>query len=231
MPKTPRGVQRHGSTIKSIQDSIDMNTTKKLKSITLLLALAAPAAAIAESNFQTTTGAGALTATAKVDFQITIPKILFLQVGTGALYANNTAANLIDFTVPAASVGNATPISATAASGDLLNGAVTAIVRGNNGTVTLNATATGALGNGAGDTINYSEIVTTPTTLTTATVLAAPTLANGVSGNVTIPPTGKVVNRDAKWTYTYANTSIVPPGTYGGVNVNNGRVTYTASMP
>ncbi|MBL8526688.1 MAG: hypothetical protein JNL68_03290 [Burkholderiales bacterium] len=207
-----------------------MKTTNKLKTLTLLLALAAPAAAIAESTFQT--GAGALNASAKVDFQITIPKILFLQVGAGALYANNTTVNLIDFNVPAASVGNGTAIAATAASGDLGNGAVTAIVRGNNGTVTLNATATGALGNGSGDTINFSEIVTTPTALTTATVLAAPTLANGVSGNVTINPApAKVVNRDARWTYTYANSAVVAPGTYGGVNVNNGRVTYTAAMP
>ncbi|MBL8529805.1 MAG: hypothetical protein JNL68_19155 [Burkholderiales bacterium] len=207
-----------------------MKTTNKLKTLTLLLALAAPAAAIAESTFQT--GAGALNASAKVDFQITIPKILFLQVGAGALYANNTTVNLIDFNVPAASVGNGTAIAATVASGDLGNGAVTAMVRGNNGTVTLNATATGALGNGSGDTINFSEIVTTPTTLTTATVLAAPTLANGTSGNVTINPTPlKVVNRDARWTYTYANSAVVAPGTYGGVNVNNGRVTYTAAMP
>lgn len=207
-----------------------MNTTNKLKIVALLLATTAPAAAIAESNFQT--GAGALTATAKVDFQITIPKILFLQVGTGALYTNNTAVNLIAFNVPAANVGDSTAIAATAGSGDLGNGAVTAIIRGNNGTVTLNATATGALGNGSGDSINYTEIVTTATTLTTATALAAPTLANGTSGNVTINPTpSKVVNRDARWTYTYANSAIAAPGTYGGVNVNNSRVTYTAAMP
>jgi hypothetical protein len=135
-------VQQQGSTGSSIQDSIDMNTTNKLKTLTLLLALAAPSAVIAESNVQT--GAGALTASARVDFQVTIPKILFMQVG-----ASSATVNLIDFTVPAASVGNATPIAATVASGDLGNGAVTAIVRGNNGTVTPNATATGALGNGA----------------------------------------------------------------------------------
>ena len=39
------------------------------------------------------------------------------------------------------------------------------------------------------------------------------------------------VNRDAKWTYTYANAAVVAPGTYGGTNTNNSRVTYTASMP
>jgi len=212
-----------------MRESIEVKTTNKLKTLTLLLAVAAPAAAIAESNFQT--GAGSLTGTAKLDFQITIPKVLFLQVGTGALYTNNTAVNLITFNVPAANVGDGTPISATAGSGDLGNGAVTAIVRGNNGAVTLNATAVGALSNGAGDTINFSEIVTTATTLTTATALAAPTLTNGVSGNVTVPAVGKVVNRDARWTYTYANSAVVAPGTYGGVNVNNGRVTYTAAMP
>ncbi|HQR52171.1 MAG TPA: hypothetical protein PLZ79_02795 [Burkholderiales bacterium] len=207
-----------------------MNTTNKLKIVALLLATAAPAAAIAESNFQT--GSTALSATAKLDFQITIPKILFLQVGTGALYTNNTAVNLISFTVPAANVGDGTAIAATAGSGDLGNGAVTAIVRGNNGTVTLNATASGALGNGSGDSINYSDITTTPTALAGyATLLNAPTLANGVSGTITITPSGKVVNSGARWTYTYANSAIAAPGTYGGVNVNNSRVTYTAAMP
>jgi hypothetical protein len=45
------------------------------------------------------------------------------------------------------------------------------------------------------------------------------------------PPSGKVMNRDAKWTFTYLNSAVVAPGTYGGTNVNNSRVTYTASMP
>jgi len=40
-----------------------------------------------------------------------------------------------------------------------------------------------------------------------------------------------VINRDAKWTYTYLNQNVAAPGSYGGVNANNSRVTYTASMP
>jgi hypothetical protein len=43
-----------------------------------------------------------------------------------------------------------------------------------------------------------------------------------------------VVNQDAKWTFKYANTSIVPAGTYGGGgtgNTGNGRITYTATLP
>jgi len=207
-----------------------MKSSINLNSLALAVALVMPFAANAESNFQSTGGAGALTANARVDFQIVIPKILFLRVGTGTALANNATVDLITFTVPAASVGNATPIAGTG--GDLTNGVVTAVVQGNNGTITLNATATGALTNATADTINYSEIVTTAAVLTTATFLAAPTLTNGVSGNVTINPApSKIVNRDARWTYTYANSAIVPPGTYGGINVNNGRVTYTASMP
>jgi hypothetical protein len=98
----------------------------------LIISIAAMAAGLpgmvsAESNF--VTGSGTLTANANVDFRITIPKILFLQVGTGTMFANNTTINLIDFVVPAANVGNGTPVAATASSGDLNNGVVTAIVR------------------------------------------------------------------------------------------------------
>lgn len=193
-----------------------------------LLAAGLAAPAHAESSFQT--GAGALTATARVDFQITIPKILFLRVGTGSLYANDATVNLISFNMPAASVGQGA-VAATAASGDLGNGTVTAMVRGNNGNITLNATTAGAIGNGSGDSINWSEITTTAAALSTGTILTPPTLANGASANVTLTAVGKVVNQDAKWTYGYANSAIVPAGTYGGVNTNNSRVTYTAALP
>ena len=90
---------------------------------------------------------------------------------------------------------------------------------------------TGALSNGSGDSISYGQIATATASNTTATVLAHPALADGATTTISLSPVGKVVNQDAKWTYTYKNQNIVPPGTYGGVNVNNGRVTYTASMP
>ena len=188
-----------------------------------------PMLARAESNIQT--GAGALTATARLDFRITVPKTLFLQVGTGTASANDTTINLIDFVVPAPNIGDGTPIAATAVSGDLGNGTVTAKVVGNNGNVTLSSTTAGALGNGAGDTISFAQIATTAAVLTSATALAAPALVDGGSTNTTVPATGKIVNRDARWTFSFLNSAIVPPGTYGGVNANNSRVTYTAAMP
>jgi len=193
--------------------------------------VAAPMMASAESAF--TTGAGSpITASAHLDFQITIPKILFLQVGTGTNMAANATVNQIAFSVPAANVGDGSVISATAGSGDLGNGTVTARVIGNNGTVTFTSTTVGALGNGAGDTISYGQIATAAAANTSATVLAHPTLADAATTTVTLTPaSGKVINRDAKWTYTYTNAAVVAPGTYGGVNTNNSRVTSTASMP
>lgn len=196
----------------------------------LLLAAALPLTAQAESRFTTGTGTP-LTASAHVDFQITVPKFVYLRVGTGTPLATNPAINLIDFTVPAASIGNATPVAASAASGDLGNGAVTARVQGNNGNITLTSTTLGAMNNGAGDTISYAQINTAAAVLTSAVALPAPALADGATTTTTVPAVAKIVNRDAQWTYSYLNSAVVAPGTYGGVNANNGRVTYTASMP
>lgn len=203
--------------------------SRALKGLALAAAVAAPLAAHAESNFQS--GAGALNASAKVDFRITIPKVLFLQVGTGTLYANNAAVDLIDFNVAAADIGSGTSVAATPGSGDVGGGTVSARVRGNGGNVTLNVTTSGDLSNGSGDSIPWGEVSTTATPWVTGTVLPAPTLVSGAGTALTLAATGKVVNQDARWTYVYDNNALVPAGTYGGVNVNNGRVTYTAALP
>ena len=197
------------------------------KPLVAALALALPVAANAESDF--TTGAGALTANARVDFSIVIPKILYLRVGAGSALADNAAIDLISFTVPAANLGDAVPIAGTG--GDLTAGVVTARLIGNNGAVSLNVSTGGALANAAGDTIPYTQITTTVAVLTSATALAAPALANGAGTAISIPATLGIVNRDARWTYGYANANVVPPGTYGATVANNGRATYTATMP
>src|SRR3954471_24576017 len=82
------------------------------------------APARAESNF--VNGAG--TANARLNFSIVIPKFLYLQVGTGTYPTTVATIDSItfDMTSAVASIGNGTPQAATAASGDLGNGAVTA---------------------------------------------------------------------------------------------------------
>ncbi len=52
------------------------------------------------------------------------------------------------------------------------------------------------------------------------------------SANIVINASAnKPIRENAKWAFAYANTLAPPAGTYGGVNVNNGRVVYTATMP
>jgi hypothetical protein len=205
-----------------------------LQRLRLLPIVTAAAAALmpvlvhAESDIQL--GAGGLSANARLDFQVRIPEVLFLQVGTGTLNASNPAVDLIDFVVPAANVGDGNPIAG--AGGDLGGGAVTARVIGNSGDVTLTSFTGGALDNGAGDTISFNEVAATVTALTSAMPLPHPGFVDGgTSANLVVPATNRIVNRDARWTFSYLNTAPKPAGTYGGVNTNNGRVTYTATMP
>jgi hypothetical protein len=184
-------------------------------------AFAAPLLSHAESAINTTNLANA-TAAANLDFRVTVPRVLYLRVGTGTANANNIA---------------------TAVSGDLTNGAVTVRMYGNGGTINLTSTTQGYMNNGvAAQTLPWSEIgvavaalaATTPgyTNGTLAHPVLNNTLAGGVGGTPTsIVPANKLVLQEAKWTYSYQNTAVYAAGTYGGVAANNGRVTYTATMP
>ena len=67
-----------------------------------------------------------------------------------------------------------TVIAATAGSGDLGNGEVTARVIGNNGTITFTSHTVGALGNGSGDSISYAQIATAVASNTSTAAARAP---------------------------------------------------------
>ena len=203
--------------------------------------------ALAESQFVTTPAVGTQTANANLDFRITIPRFVYFRVGTGAAFgaANNTTINLIDFNIPAASVGTgvfaANGIGA-ANQGDLGAGTVTARLIANSwgATATVTATAAGALSNGAGDTIDYTKINVATFALAgvTNSLTHPATLANGATTIAATATTGtKVIERGAQWVYSYANDAVVAAGVYGqtsaalAANTNNGRVVYTATMP
>lgn len=211
------------------ETGVRMKHTTKATILGLALSCALVPLAQAESSVATG-GTGSLTTSAKLDFQVVIPRVLFLQVGTGPTntLTANTTVNGIVYNVPLASVGSGTAVAATPASGDLGDGKVTAKVVSNAGDVSLTSTTTGALSSGT-NTIPYSQI----TTATNNASLPAPVLvaAGGTSAAVSIPAVTGVVNRSAEWTYSYSNTVVVPAGTYGGVNTQNSRVTYTATTP
>lgn len=173
--------------------------------------------AVAESNFQS--GAGPLNATARLDFRVVVPKFIRFQVGSAG-----ATVDLVEFTVPAANVGDGTDIARTN------GGAVPVLLQSNSGNVSLTGTTLGQLNNGAGENISFAEILST----SSDPLFNVPTLVDGgTSAAITVTPNvgTRVINRTANWTFAYSNTNTVGAGSYGGVNVNNGRVTYTAVLP
>ena len=216
-----------------------------LAAAALVAAAALPAGtARAESTF--VNGAG--TANARLNFQIVIPKFLYLQVGTGTYPTTvGTIDTLVfDMSSAIANVGSGTAQSGTG--GDLANGAVTALVVGNNFTAasySFSATTTGALSNGAGNTISWSEIQLAAGSPSAIVVVPAATavlqhpgtvaapFADGAATTVSLAPVSKVINQAAKWTFQYKNTNVPASGTYGvnGATLNGGQVTYAIAMP
>ena len=187
--------------------------------VTALTAMALTAVAPAHADSKFTTGLGAITAAPQLDFRVIIPKFIRFSVGT----PTDGTIDLVEFNVPAANVGDGSDIGRT-------NGvAVPVALLSNNGNVSLTGTTLGALSDGAGGTISFSQILTT----SDDAGLGAPVLVDGASAPLTITPNigSKVVSRTANWTYAYDNTNVVAAGSYGGVNIQNGRVTYTAALP
>jgi hypothetical protein len=187
------------------------------------LALAAPLLASAESELTIGTGA----ADARLNFRVVIPQVLFLAVGPGA---NNAGDPLVISSGQGTATfdysGNAAAVGTGAAASAISGAAVPVRVVGNNGPINLTASTTGALSNGTGDFISWSEITAT----SSAPELPSPVIVDGATGapapvSVSL---GKITDRAATWTFSYANSSVVAPGTYG---TTNGAVTYTATMP
>lgn len=172
-----------------------------------------PLTALAESNVAS--GAGGLTATARVNFSIVIPRLLFLQVGTGTLLANNSTIDTITFTPAVGVIGDGSVVGG--AGGNLTGGAVTVRVIGNTGDVALGATGPANLTNASSNTIPWTQIATAVTGGATH-----PTI-NGSGTSYTAA--GNVVNINGTWTYTYLNANVPAAGTYSG------QVLYTATAP
>ena len=185
------------------------------RAITLALACAA-CSAHAESDITVGTGAG-LSAVTHLDFRVTVPRILFLRIGRGTNFADNTRVDRVTFAVTAANVGSGTPVTGVGSAGP-----VVARVLGNGGNI--NFSASGVLGGLAKGTrrIPWTQIGSS----TSGGTLPHPAIGNGVAGAASaLTPVAGLVDQTSTWTFQYSNTTPVEFGTY------NGRVTYTASMP
>lgn len=192
-----------------------MNKSSLILKSALALALATPLLASAESDLVVGTG----NATARLNFSVVIPRVLFLGVGTGAgavgaPIADNGTIDTLTFNytaaAAAATIGNGTD---SAAQG------VQVRVVGNNGQVSIAAAGSGTGLVSGTDVIPWSEILAASTD---ATNLNVPAIGGTAAPVINA---GRVTNRAATWNFRYSNTNVVGSGTYAGT------VTYTASMP
>lgn len=210
-----------------------MRTSTIIKAL-LAVTTVTPLLCHAESTFNTT-AASPMTASAHLDFAITIPKFIFVRINSGigngsTGWATGGAIDQIAWAPTPAQLGTG-PMAPTSG-GDIAVGTSTAAVAGNSGDITFGATTTGKLNDTTGDSISFTTIsVPLPAHLSTATTLAFPGLVDTATSNITLTAVGKVVQQDAKWTWSWSNAAVIPQGTYGGINTNNSRVTFTASEP
>lgn len=185
-----------------------------------LAGLSAALAAQAESNLSSApagTSAG-LSASSRLDFRVVIPTVLFMQVGTGSAFADNTTVDRVEFNVPVGDVGtgNATPASAGAG---LVPVSARLVTNGNSVSLTARGTA-GGLSDGV-QSIPWSQIVASA-----SGNLPHPAIGDGVPGGATnLLAAGGVVDRSATWNFSYSNAQTKSAGAY------NGRVIYTAVLP
>lgn len=174
--------------------------------------------------------AAPITTIATLTLSVTIPGFIFLRVGSGGAttYGTSSAIDSLVFNVPLVQVGSGTPIAARPSDGDLGNGTLTAQAHCTLGSMQVRSNVTGALSNGKGDTIPWSQIGVTYSA------------GVGSLGNANFPTSSYVIDGwsmsvantvwlDGTWTFRYLNQAIVPPGTYGGTVAKNGRITYTAT--
>lgn len=195
------------------------NTVRSIRGLAIAgvasLGLVAMTPALADSEFDT--GNGTLSASADLDFQIVIPRFLYLQVG-----AAGTAETLVTFDL--SGVANITDVDNDLGNGNPVDGDVTVGVRlvSNAGNIDLAAVGSGTgLSNGS-ETIAWSQITGSAADGTTAGGLDVPVID---APAVTINATAGVVNRTDTWSFDYENDALVAGGTYTGT------VTYTATSP
>lgn len=170
-----------------------------------------PSLAQAASN--SANGAGPLSTAVQMNFNVVIPRFVFLRVGDAA------SVNTLVYSPTVTELVNSTAVQATGGDTGPSNSNVTVQVFGNAGNVTLAASNLVNLASGG------NNIPTTTLTASNPTGTITPPAFNG---NVVLTASAAgVVNQVGSWRYTWANpaATVYPAGTYTGT------VTYTASTP
>jgi hypothetical protein len=189
----------------------------KLLRTTLAAAIAAatalPIASQAASS--SNTGAGNISTGVNLNFNVVIPRFIFLRVGDAAPASVNT----LTFAPTVDQMENSTAISATGGDTGPGNSDVTITARGNGGNMTLAASNLTQLTSG-GNNI--------PATTLTGTNPTGSITVPAFNGSVALTAGGNgVFNQTGSWRYQWTNpaATVYPAGTYVGT------VTYTLSAP
>lgn len=179
--------------------------------------------------------ARAVSATARLDFTISMGKFLFFRVGTGAYPTASGTIDTVSFitqpTIPAGAVapvnGNNTAVNWNGAAPAFSTPATVVLpveVRSNAGQVTVRATATTPLTSGA-NSIALSRITVTSSDANLPAPLI-PDTGTGAAVNVTGTSfSGLVTVRSANWTFAFNPAPSPLAGAY------TGQVAFTASAP
>jgi hypothetical protein len=177
----------------------------------IAMAAALPMSSQAATDFDT--GAGALSATADLTFNVVIPRFIFLRVGSAVPATVNT----LVFAPTVDEMANSTPILGTG--GDATASDVTIVARGNAGNMTLAASNPTNLVSG-GNNI--------PVTTLTGTNQTGSIGVPAFGGSVALTAGGNgVFNQSGTWRYSWTNpaATVYPAGTYVAT------ATYTLSAP
>jgi hypothetical protein len=179
---------------------------KFVKTLLAVAALGAAFAAQAESTINSGAAAN-LATTARLNFSVVIPRVIYLRVGTGTDFTPNQTIDTVSF-APGAAAGNGTAIAAGATVGVRLFSTGTG--------VTLGATGSGTgLASGALPVIPWTQISATSTGLAHPAIGAAA---------IAVAPTGSITTQAATWSFNFGNAPAAA-GTY------TGQVIYTATLP
>ena len=202
--------------------------------IAIIAALAAFSTfAQAESRLSASASTGSISATAKINVNVSVPRILYLAVGsTGA------TVDSVDFVVGAAGITGALPVSDQAFAGAVpigagsvtvtdtqtanAQGTVSARLWSNSGTATLGCTST-AIASGA-LTLPLGDFK-----VTSAGTLSHPgadlSACTGTAVSAGAAGAGGISDFSGTWAFSYVPSVLPPAGTYAGT------VTYTATQP
>jgi hypothetical protein len=184
---------------------------KSNKTLIAVAALGTALAVHAESNINSGATAN-MTATAKLNFRVAIPRVIYLRVGTGTDYTPSTTVDTVTFSPAAGNIGTGTVVAGAPAS-------VSVRVLSTGGAITLAAAGSGTGLTGAGlQTIPWTQVTGTSSNA----ALPNPVIGAAASN---LAATNGVVLQNANWSFNYLNAATLAAGNYDGV------VTYTATLP